>query len=224
MNKRRLPELIAATLLTLTAAASVSAQSGSLLTAGNPNPQPPTLDKASWTYQPPPEPRKFALHDLVTVVVDEKTQVISEGQMDRRKKADGKFILSDWILLKSWHLIPDPQTDGDPTVSGAMENKYRAESELETREAMKLRVSCEVVDVRPNGLLVLEGRRFIQVNNDTWEIALTGTVSADAILPDNTVLSENVANLRLVKREAGHVRDGYRRGWALRWLDAVQPF
>ncbi|RMF86939.1 MAG: flagellar basal body L-ring protein FlgH, partial [Planctomycetota bacterium] len=187
-------------------------------------PQPPTLDKASWTYQPPPEPRKFALHDLVTVVVDEKTQVISEGQMDRRKKADGKFILSDWILLKSWHLIPDPQSDGDPTVSGAMENKYRAESELETREAMKLRVSCEVVDVRPNGLLVLEGRRFIQVNNDTWEIALTGTVSADAILPDNTVLSENVANLRLVKREAGHVRDGYRRGWALRWLDAVQPF
>ncbi|RMF97138.1 MAG: hypothetical protein D6741_10390, partial [Planctomycetota bacterium] len=61
MNKRRLPELIAATLLTLTATASVSAQSGSLLTAGNPNPQPPTLDKASWTYQPPPEPRKFAL-------------------------------------------------------------------------------------------------------------------------------------------------------------------
>lgn len=199
-----------------------AAQTSSLMTAdGAP---PPTLSRFSWTYQPPQQPRTLRLHDLITVLVDEKTQVIAEGNMDRRKKADGKFVLSDWILLKGWSLIPDPQSAGEPTLGAKMENKYRAQSELSTREAMKLRVACEVVDIRPNGTLVIEGRRAILVNNESWEIYVTGTIDPQTILPDNTVLSENVANLRVVKREGGHVRDGYRRGWLLKWLDEHQPF
>lgn len=198
------------------------AQTSSLL--GTSQGPPPTLDRLSWTYQTPPEQRTLKLRDVITVVVDEKTQVIAEGQMDRRKNANGKFVLSDWILLKGWSLIPDPQSKGDPTIGGSMENKYRAESELQSREALKLRVACEIVDIRPNGNLVIEGRRTIQVNNDIWEIYLTGTVWPKSILPDNTVLSENIADLRIVKREAGHVRDGYRRGWLLKWLDTHQPF
>lgn len=206
----------------MTIAEVVYAQTASLL--GGAHGPPPTLDRLSWIYQTPPQQRTLKLHDLLTVVVDEKTQVISEGQMDRRKKADGKLVLSDWILLKGWSLIPDPQSKGDPTIKGEMENKYRAEAEMQSREAMKLRVACEIVDIRPNGNLVIEGRRTIQVNHDIWEIYLTGTVWPQSILPDNTVLSENVADLRIVKREAGHVRDGYRRGWLLRWLDTHQPF
>lgn len=207
----------------ITAASQVVlGQSGSLL--GNSQGTPLTLDRLCWTYQPPPQQKVLRLHDVLTVLVDEKTQVIAEGQMDRRKKADGKFVLSDWVLLKKWALIPDPQTQGDPTIGGQMENKYRAESELESRESMKLRVACEIVDIRPNGNLVVEGRRMIQVNNDVWEIYLTGTVWPQSILPDNTVQSENVADLRIIKREAGHVRDGYRRGWLLKWLDEHQPF
>lgn len=200
----------------------VAAQTSSLLSAeGAP---PPTLSRFSWTFQPPQQPRTLRLHDLITVLVDEKTQVIAEGNMDRRKKADGKFVLSDWILLKGWSLIPDPQSAGDPKIAAQMENKYRAESELSSREAMKLRVACEIVDIRPNGTLVIEGRRAILVNNESWEIYVTGTIDPQAILPDNTILSENVANLRVVKREGGHVRDGYRRGWLLKWLDEHQPF
>lgn len=206
----------------LLATGNAAAQSSSLLSVeGAPA---PTLSRFSWTYQPPQQPRTLRLHDLITVLVDEKTQVIAEGNMDRRKKADGKFVLSDWILLKGWSLIPDPQSAGDPTIAAEMENKYRAESELSTREAMKLRVACEVVDIRPNGTLVIEGRRAILVNNESWEIYVTGTIDPQTILPDNTVLSENVANLRVVKREGGHVRDGYRRGWLLKWLDEHQPF
>lgn len=202
--------------------ATVLAQSASLLDRT----QGPalTLERASWTYQPPPQQRTLRLRDVITVVVDEKTQVISEGQMDRRKKADAKLTLTDWINFSGWSIIPSPQRSGDPTIGGQMENKYRAQAELQSREAMKLRVACEIVDIRPNGNLVIEGRRTIQVNNDIWEIYLTGTVWPQAILPDNTVLSENIADLRVVKREAGHVRDGYRRGWLLKWLDYHQPF
>jgi flagellar L-ring protein precursor FlgH len=203
-------------------AADAPAQSSSLF--GNPAQRRPlTLPEQSWTYQPMEKKREIRLNDLITVIVDEKAQVISEGEIDRRKKADGKIALTDWLRFNGFGLSVAPQVAGDPTVAGEVDNKYRANGELETREAMKLRVACRVVDLRPNGTLILEGHRVIKVNEESWEISLGGTIRAEDVLPNNTVLSENVADLRLVKRESGHVRDGYRRGWFLEWLDTYQP-
>jgi flagellar L-ring protein FlgH len=33
-----------------------------------------------------------------------------------------------------------------------------------------------------------------------------------------------VADIKILKHENGHVRDGYDRGWLLKWLDTYQPF
>ncbi len=192
---------------------------------GDPDQRGPLLlSDISYSYVETEPPKELQIHDLITVMVDESAQVISEGEMDRRKKADGKFTLSDWIIFDGLAAIPDPQSKGDPKITGKMENKYRAEGELETRESMRFRIACEIVDIRPNGTIVLEGRRFIQANAEQWELSLTGIVRPDDILPNNTVLSEDVAALRIYKREAGHVRDGYRRGWLLNFLDRYQPF
>ncbi|MFZ5830403.1 MAG: flagellar basal body L-ring protein FlgH [Planctomycetota bacterium] len=222
MNRHRLtPVLVLAGALLAPAAAC--AQNSSLY--GNPQTrQPLMLADVSWTYQKPIEPQPIKPHDLVTVIINEQSVVISEGEMDRKKKAHGDLILKDWIFLKGLNVFPNPQVSGDPHIRGEIDNKLRAEAQLETRDSMKFRMACEVVDIRPNGVLVIEGRRTIQNNEEVWEYALTGDIRPEDILPNNTVQSENVANLRLNKRELGHVRDGYRRGWMLLWLDHVQPF
>ena len=105
-----------------------------------------------------------------------------------------------------------------------MDNKLRAEGNLETTDSLKFRIACSVVDIRPNGNIVLEGHSTVKNNEEVWDYALTGEIRPDSILPNNTVLSENVADMKIVKRETGHVRDSYRRGWALEWLDKWQPF
>ena len=213
---------IAALLLTVMAA-DASAQSGSLY-ARAARQRPWHAKELSFIFQEHEPPKEYRLHDIVVVLVDENTRVQSEGEIDRKKKADGSMTLSDWIGIDGWAIRPDPQTPGDPTVSGKMENKYKAEGELTTRESLKLTIACTVVDIRPNGLLVLEGHRSIQVNSEQWEVSLGGMVRSEDVLPNNTVLSEKVADMRLDKREAGHVRDGYRRGWIQKWLDKYQLF
>jgi len=214
--------LVVASLLVVGMAADATAPSSP--SQGSPSrPRPMTLSEASWHYQPPEEPRELRLNDLIVVMVDEKTQVTSEGEMDRRKKADATYKLKDWIVLDGLAVRPDPQSHGDPTIAGEMQSKYRAESELETRDSMKFRIACRVVDIRPNGTLLLEGRRQIQNNDESWEMWLMGSIRPEDVLPNNTVLSEHVAELRIIKREAGHVRDGYRRGFFMRFLDRFSP-
>jgi flagellar L-ring protein precursor FlgH len=182
------------------------------------------LSQASWTFEAAPPPKQFKLNDQLTVLVSEKSVVTSEGQMDRRKKADGHLTLSDWISLNNWSIRRAPQSSGDPKVAGEVENKYRAQADLETRDSMTFKIAVRVVDIRPNGTMVVEGTKNVRNNNEFWEASLAGVVRPEDVLPNNSVLSENVAELRIVKREAGHVRDGYRRGWLLEFLDRYQPF
>jgi flagellar L-ring protein FlgH len=214
---------VIATLLLIVMAADAAAQSGSLY-ARVARQRPWSAKELSFIYQEHEPPKEYRLHDIVVVLVDENTRVLSEGEINRKKKADGSMTLSDWIGIDGWAIRPDPQTPGDPTISGKMENKYKAEGELETRESLKLTIACTVVDIRPNGLLILEGHSSIRVNSEQWIVSLGGMVRAEDILPNNTVLSEKVADMRLDKREAGNVRDGYRRGWFQKWIDRYQPF
>jgi flagellar L-ring protein FlgH len=183
-----------------------------------------TLERASWTYQRVAEPHVIALNDQVTVLVNNKSVFINDGQMDRKKNGYGSLTLPNWILFKGLSVIPDPQSAGDPKIRGEVDNKLRSQANLETREQMEFKITCKVVDIRPNGIMVIEGTNAVKNNDEVSNYSLTGEIRKEDIKPDNSVLSSSIANLRINKYEEGHVRDGYRRGWLLKWLDKYQPF
>ncbi len=199
--------------------------SGSLF--GSPEARPPLQrEMVDFGHVPLPQPRTLKLNDIVIVTVDEKSHVLSEGEMDRRKNASLKAALKDWIIFspRSFGIRPDPQSAGEPKIDGQWDNKYRAQADFEARDAIKFTIAARVIDVRPNGTLLIEGRRIIKHNEDTWEYFLLGVIRPEDVKPNNTIESEKIAELRLWKRESGHVRDGYRRGWLMEWLDRFQPF
>jgi len=172
------------------------------------------------------EPVKvLQINDLVTVVVDIRSRAISEGEVENRKRASLEATLLDWIKLDGLRAVfPDPQTRGDPKVNGQLNSQFRSEAELETRNALTFTIAAKVVDVRPNGNLVIEARQTFHNNEEVWERSLNGIIRREDVDPDNRVNSEDIAELRVFKRELGHVRDGYRRGWLQRFYEKFQPF
>ena len=211
----------------LLCASSVIAQESSSfreeLTTGQRVPR--TLDNGSWIYIKPILPRRLAIHDRVTVRVNELARMQSDGDVERRKSAQYDAVLQDWISLIGLKAIkPNKQADGDQRIKAQLQQLYRAESEVETREMLTLNIACTVADIRPNSDLVLEGHKQIRINDNIWEVSLTGICRHEDVGPDNVVLSQNIVNLRLDKRERGQVRDGYKRGWFLRWFDEFHPF
>ena len=96
--------------------------------------------------------------------------------------------------------------------------------QLQTKAALNFIISAEVVDVRPNGNLVVEAHKSVKDNEDVWDQSIHGLIRPQDVLPNNTVLSENIAELMIDKREIGHVRDAYRRGWLTRLYDRFSIF
>ena len=54
--------------------------------------------------------------------------------------------------------------------------------------------------------------------------AMLGVARPEDIGPDNVLLSQNISELSVYKRERGQVRDSYRRGWLLTFWDSVRLF
>ena len=199
------------------------AQSSSMF--GDPTRRAPlTLAGTSWGYIEVQPPRELRLHDLVTVIVDEKSQLISEGEVNQRMQSNLNAVLMQWMKLENGDLKPDPFYDGTPGIQGLLNAQRRGQSELEARDGLKFSIAAEVVDIRPNGNLVLEARKEIKNNEDVWNYSLTGIVRPQDVLPNNTIISEDLAELTINKYETGMVRDGYRRGWLLKLIDEYRPF
>jgi flagellar L-ring protein precursor FlgH len=213
----------------LAASSSVLAQDASLLLV-HPSPQQAgqlTLENSSFMYRklpPEAEMRELKINDIITVLVDYRASMMSEGDAEARRTASLNAILTDWLKFDGKDLIPATQGQGDPSVRGSLNSQYRAESELELRDSLTFRIAAAVVDIRPNGNLVIEARREIRINEEVWQQSLTGVVRRQSIGPDRTVRSDEVAELRIEKRERGFVNDSYSRGWFARWYDKWKPF
>ena len=205
----------------------VHAQDGSLFLRPVKAPQGLTLQSSSFVYRElPPEamPRQLQEQDIITVVVNFNSRFLSEGDAESRKTATLAAVLADWLQIDSGSLKPAVQADGDPTVTGTLNSQYRAESDVELRDSLTFRIAAKIVDIRPNGNLVIEGHLKIRNNEERWKISITGVVRREAIQADRTVNSDAIAELSVDKEEIGQVRDGYSRGWFTQWYDKYKPF
>ena len=183
------------------------------------------VTNASWTFVPPSPTRILKIHDIISIRVDDLASATAKGNVQSRKTGLYDARLNDWIELVGWDTIkPAPQSDGDPRIQGTENEVYRAQSDLQTREQLTFNIAAEVADIQPNGNIVISARKTITLNDNVWEASLSGICRPQDIGPDNVVLSRDIFDLKIVKNERGHVRDGYSRGWLTRWLARIKPF
>ena len=90
---------------------------------------------------------------------------------------------------------------------------------------MTTTLSARVVDVLPNGFLVVEGSRNVLVNSENQMVTLRGVVRPNDLSRANTVDSSAIAQMELKINGKGVVNDSIRRPNILyRILLGVLPF
>ena len=229
MNNRF--SLTAAAIIVCTLSVARAQDSSLLLAPPQASPQegqqPLSLQTGSFIFREVPpnaRPRELRVHDIITVIVDYRTRMLSEGDAENRKTNSLNAVLSSWIRFDGKSIKAAPQTDGDPRVAGTYNSQYRAESDVELRDSLTFEVAAEIIEIRPNGNLYVEGDQTIRNNEEEWKIFISGEVARESIQPDRTVNSKSIAKLKIDKAEMGQVRDGYARGWFNRWYDKYKPF
>ncbi len=107
-------------------------------------------------------------------------------------------------------------------VSGA--NSYDGGGEINNKQTITARAAVQVIDVLPNGNLVVEGTREISFSKERQFVSVHGIVRPYDIQPDNTVASSNVVDAQIQVVSEGALTEAQRKGWLLRLNDKINPF
>jgi len=186
--------------------------------------QPRTIRDYSWTYiDPAPEPRKLKVHDIVVIIVDEKSEVTENALYNRQKTGQLKLELKDFVRIDDDGNAANAAANS-PTVDTNLQQNLQSRGIMLNREGMKFRIAATVSDILPNGNVVLESRKSVRSNWNVWTYSLTGIARPEDVLANNTILSENIYNLDIDKTEKGKIRDASRRGWLATTYDFLSPF
>jgi flagellar L-ring protein precursor FlgH len=171
-----------------------------------------------------PKPRQIRVHDRVTIIIREEKRSTSDSDLKREKKWEIAAELKKWIRLNEEHkLIPQVFPMGNPAIDLEYDDKYEGKGQVGRKDSLVTRVTATVIDVKPNGDLVLEAKKDIEIDADRQVIKLTGICRAEDVTPQNTVLSTQLADARINIQHSGPARDATRRGWLARFWDLIRP-
>lgn len=96
--------------------------------------------------------------------------------------------------------------------------------EVANTQSLTSRAAVLVVDVLPNGNLVIEGVRVVTFSGETQYVVLHGLVRADDVSSANSVFSTNIADARIEFLAEGNLTEAQKRGWLTKLYDQLRPF
>lgn len=85
-------------------------------------------------------------------------------------------------------------------------------------------ITVTVVEVLPNGNMLVSGEKQIAINQGNEYIRFSGVINAYNVTTVNTVQSTQVADARIEYRGSGYIDEAQRMGWLQRFFVAVLPF
>jgi flagellar L-ring protein precursor FlgH len=163
--------------------------------------------------------KAFRLHDVVSIVVSESLAASTDGQVKNARASNASSsVTSLFGALKSSNALQN--LVGQTSASG-----LTAQGQSTTNSSLATTFGGEVVDVLPNGMLVVQATRQLTFSQQTQLIKLRGLVRPEDVSAQNQVQSTAMTDLELEVTGKGIVNDStYRQNPLVRFLERALVF
>ena len=170
----------------------------------------------------------FHEHDLIQIIVSESSKAKSSHKLESDKEYDITADVSAWPAFSLRDLldlqIAAGRTSGLPRLDIGFSNEFSGQGKYDRKDDFTARLTAEVIEVLPNGNLVLEARSYIKLDEEESTITVTGICSPNDISPNNTILSHSLHDLKIEKMNKGELKNANQKGIISKVLDAVFAF
>ncbi len=152
--------------------------------------------------------------DILTIVLEENTQASKTAETtydkDDEVTLNEATILGNTINGHGLSLLTNP----------SMKRAFDGAASSGQRNSLRGSISVTVSEVLPNGVLRIQGEKWLKLNQGDEYIRITGLVRPQDIGTDNTILSSKVADARIAYGGTGEFDDVNRQGWLTRFFNS----
>lgn len=160
--------------------------------------------------------------DNVTVIITQATSVdnkedrsmskatSSAGTFDVKGSSDGGF--------------GEQGAEASLALNSTSSRKFDGEAAYKAAQAFTDRLTVTVMDVLPNGNMVVSGERRVRVAGEEKVLVLTGIIRGLDISADNTINSQYIAQAQWSYQGGGTSQKYTRQGWLGRAMNVVWPY
>ena len=170
------------------------------------------------SYRPSFEDRRARMvGDLVTIQIVENVTASqkSTSTMNRNTSVDSSITA---LPLNTASGL------GKFDVGAATNNNFSGKGGTESANTFAGSITATVIEVLPNGHMVVAGEKQIGVNQNVDVLRFSGTVDPRLMQPGSVISSTQVANVRVESKGRGAQNEAQTVGWISRFLLSFQPF
>jgi len=174
----------------------------------------------------PPHDRVFAPNDLITIIVREESRTKREQKVKEDKSYDNTITLLNRTLLNQFLQFRLPtagQTQNDIDLASST-NTFDGKGKYDRTDTIESRITARVLEVKPNGTLLLEAKSVTKSDQETQTILLSGLCRGKDVTASNTILSTQIYGLNLNMQHEGQVRRATKKGVLARVIETIFNF
>lgn len=160
--------------------------------------------------------------DIISVILQERTSSKKSSNIDLKKDNDISVGGGGSpLLLGTTPGLGNLSLNSDLTA----ERQFIGEAEADQSNQLSGNISVTVVDVYPNGTLLVRGEKWLTLNSGDEYLRLSGLIRPDDITPENTITSTKIANARITYSGKGAFADSQEMGWLGKFFNSpLWPF
>lgn len=148
--------------------------------------------------------------DIVTIVVSERTSATQKASTDITQEETMQSGTGTGILGKFLEEFGIESSDA-----------YAADGSTTSGSTLSTTISAEVMEVLPNGNLIIEARRSMVVNAESQTMVLSGVIRPADVNRTNMIGSAKVSNLNIRYEGKGPISKRQRAGVLNKIFDAI---
>jgi flagellar L-ring protein precursor FlgH len=170
------------------------------------------------SYRPAFEDRRARLvGDTITVQIVENITASQTSSSSANRTASMEAGVTALPLLSAIDAA-------NLTIGTSSKNDFSGKGGNQSANTFSGSITATVVDVLPNGHMVITGEKQIGVNQNVDVLRFSGTVDPRVVQPGSVVSSTQVANARIESRGRGAQSEAHTVGWLSRFFFSVLPF
>jgi flagellar L-ring protein precursor FlgH len=168
--------------------------------------------------------RAHKVGDILTVLVtiDDSAQISNTTNRTRSSSSEGSVGGVLGSIFGGKVPLADVEASGTLSTSGDLADG--GSGTVNRQETLETQVAVVVMQVLPNGNLVIEGHQEVRVNFEVRDMVVAGVVRPEDVGSDNTVPSTKIAEARISYGGRGQITAVQQPRYGQQVVDAIMPF